>query len=334
MASPKSPARLEAEKLCRKFPDTPSRTLAKRIAAECKMTIDQARSTVRRIRGTCGNRARRLSTDKTLFQPKRKAGEKPQLPPSLAKKWEPFELGTGITVGILSDVHIPYHDEQALAAAVAYLKKRRPDVLLLNGDFADFYTISRYTKNPKKRNFKKEVKLLREGLAWLRSQFAKSRIIYKQGNHDERWDHWLWNHAPEISDLPQVRLSSILGARKLDIEFVGDGRPVMAGKLAIFHGHELSGGPFVPAMPARSAFLRTTASVMVGHHHRTSTHTQPNWKHEEIVCWSVGCLADLNPEYSRVNASNWGMAEVQVEDDGQFSVSNYRIGNDLKIRQS
>lgn len=328
----KTPARLAAEKLCRKFPDTASRTLAKRIAAEQKIGIESARTMVRSIRGAMGNRQRKVIADKTLFQPKRQAGAKPQLPPSLAKKWEPFELGTGISVGILSDVHIPYHDEAALAAAVAYLKKRKPDVLLLNGDFADFYTISRYTKNPKKRNFKREVKLLREGLSWLRSQFATSRIVYKMGNHDERWDHWLWNHAPEISDLPQVRLPSILGAKKLGIEFVGDGRPVMTGKLAVFHGHELSGGPFVPAMPARSAFLRTTASVMVGHHHRTSTHTQPNWKHEEIVCWSVGCLADLNPEYSRVNSHNHGCAVIDVADDGQFSVHNLRLNSDYAVR--
>ncbi len=330
----KTTHRLAAENLCRKFPDAPNRTLAKRIAAECKCTIEQARTTIRRIRGAIGSNHRKKTTDKSLFRPKGKAGTKPQLPPSLAKKWEPFELGCDITVGILSDVHVPYHNEQALAAAVAHLKKSKPDVLLLNGDFADFYTISRYTKNPKKRNFKREVKLLREGLAWLRSQFPASRIVYKMGNHDERWDHWLWNHAPEISDLPQVRLPAILGAKKHGIEFVGDGRPVMAGKLAIFHGHELSGGPFVPAMPARSAFLRTTASVMVGHHHRTSTHTQPNWKHEEIVCWSVGCLCDLNPEYSRVNSTNWGFARIEVETDGQFSVSNFRLGNDLKIRSS
>ena len=330
--SQKSPARLAAEQLCRKFPETASRTLAKRIAAEQKISIECARTIVRTIRGTKGEKQRKNTTDKTLFQPKRQAGAKPQLPPSLAKKWEPFELGTGISVGILSDVHIPYHDEAALAAAVAYLKKRKPDVLLLNGDFADFYTISRYTKNPKKRNFKREVKLLREGLSWLRSQFASSRIVYKLGNHDERWDHWLWNHAPEISDLPQVRLPSILTAKKHGIEFVGDKRPVMAGKLAVFHGHELTSGPFTPAMPSRTAFLRTTASVMVGHHHRTSTYAQQNWKHEEIVCWSVGCLADLNPEYNPVNSHNHGFAVIDVAADGQFSVHNLRLNSDYAVR--
>jgi predicted phosphodiesterase len=328
----KTTQRLAAEALCRKFPDAPNRTLAKRIAQECKCTIEQARATIRRIRGAIGSNHRKKTTDKSLFRPRGKAGTKPQLPPSLAKKWEPFELGTDITVGILSDVHVPYHDEQALAAAVEYLKKRRPDVVLLNGDYGDFYTISRFLKNPKKRNFKREIKLQREGLQWLRSQFPKARLVYKLGNHDERFDHWLWNHAPEISDLPQVRLPSILGCKKLGIDVVGDGRPVMAGKLAIFHGHELGGGIFSPVNAARGAFMRTTASVMIGHHHRTSSHTEPNWKHEEIACWSVGCLADLSPDFSRINKHNHGLAEVVVDGGGQFQVSNLRLNTDYVVR--
>ena len=330
---PKTPHRLAAEKLCRQFPETPNRTLAKRLSAEYRVSIETARQAIRTIRGASGKAKMEKTSDKSLYRPKGKAGaHKPKMPPSLAKKWEPFELGSGIRVGILSDIHIPYHDEQALTAAVEYLKKRRPDVVLLNGDYGDFYTISRFTKNPRKRNFKREIKLQREGLQWLRSQFPKARLVYKLGNHDERYDHWMWNHAVEISDLPQVRLPSILGCKKLGVEVVGDGRPVMAGKLAIFHGHEMNGGPFVPAMPARSAFLRTTASVMVGHHHRTSTHVQPNWKHEEIACWSVGCLCDLTPEYSRVNAFNHGSATVDVSEDGQFEVQNLRINSDYAVR--
>ena len=328
----KSPQRIAAERLCRKFPDAPSRTLAKRLASEYKCTVEQARTIIRTIRGTSGNTTRKKASDKSLYQAPRKAGTAPKLPPSLAKKWEPFELETNIRVGILSDVHIPYHDEQALAAAVAYLKKRKPDVVLLNGDYGDFYAISRFIKNPKKRNFKREIKLQREGLQWLRSQFPKARLVYKLGNHDERYDHWLWNHAVEISDLPQVRLPSILGCKKLGIDVVGDGRPVMAGKLAIFHGHELGNGIFSPVNAARGAFMRTTASVMIGHHHRTSSHTEPNWKHEEIACWSVGCLADLSPDYARINKHNHGLAEVVVDGGGQFQVSNLRLNADYVVR--
>jgi len=332
MARYKTTHRVLAERLCKKFPDTASRTLAKRIAAECKCTIEQARSSIRMVRGSHGDLQRTKIPNKTLFQKPRKAGEKPKLPPSLAKKWEPFDLGSGISVGILSDIHVPYHDEQALTAAVDYLKRRKPDVVLLNGDYGDFYSISRFIKNPKKRNFKREIRMQREGLAWLRSQFPRARLVYKLGNHDERYDHWLWNHAPEISDLPQVRLPAILGCKKLGIEVVGDGRPVMAGKLAIFHGHELGGGIFSPVNAARGAYMRTTASVLIGHHHRTSSHTEPNWKHEEIACWSVGCLADLSPDYSRINKHNQGLAEIEVASDGEFNVDNLRLSNDYRVR--
>jgi hypothetical protein len=85
-------------------------------------------------------------------------------------------------------------------------------------------------------------------------------------------------------------------------------------------------------MPARSAFLRTTASVLVGHHHRTSTHVEPNWKHEEIACWSVGCLCDLAPEYARVNKYNQGLSLVDVSEDGQFEVANLRLNTDYAVR--
>ena len=325
---------IAAEKLCRKFPDVPNRTLAKRIAAECKVTIEQARTVIRRIRGAAGKEHREKIPDKTLFRTPRKAGTKPQMPPSLAKKWEPFELGADVTVGVISDLHLPYHDEQAVAAAVAYLKRMKIDVLLINGDFGDFYTISRWIKDPKKRNFKREIRMQRECLAWLRSQFPKARIVAREGNHELRWSIFLWNSAPEICDLPQVRLPQILGMKKHGIEYVADQRPVMAGKLPIFHGHELGKSISSPVNAGRGVFMRMISTALVGHHHRTSSHTEPNWRHEEIACWSVGCLCDLSPEYARVNSYNHGLAVVDVDTDGQFQVANLRLNSDYVVRSA
>ena len=98
---PKTPHRVLAEKLCKKFPDTPSRTLAKRVSLECKVNMEMARTAVRTVRGVNGKFRREQTLDKSLFKPPGKAGAKPKLPPSLAKKWEPFEVGGGIRVGIL-----------------------------------------------------------------------------------------------------------------------------------------------------------------------------------------------------------------------------------------
>lgn len=328
----KSPARLVAERLCRKFPDAPSRTLAKRIAAECKVTIEQGRAAVRVVRGQNGTKNRQRITDKSLFQPARKAGQKPQLPPSLCEKWEPFDLGCDVTVGVISDLHIPYHDQQAVDAAVAYLKKRKPDVLLINGDYGDWYSVSRYMKDPKKRKLKREIKMQREGLKWLRSQFPKARIVAKEGNHEARWSHFLWNAAAEISEFPQVSLPRILGMKTLGIQYVDNQRPVMAGKLPIFHGHELGKGISSPVNAARGVFMRMISTALVGHHHRTSSHTEPNWRHEEIVCWSTGCLCGLNADYAVINKWNAGFAVVDVAADGQFEVDNLRLNTDYRVR--
>ena len=327
----KSPVRLRAAELCQQFPDTPNRTLAKRLASECKaITVEQARNHIREVRGVHGKKSA-----KTAEAPKApgKAGTKPQLPPSLAEPWLPFELSAGV-IGAISDIHIPYHSTLAIGSAVKKLKKRKIDTLLLNGDIGDYYSISRHQKNPKLRDFKKELQLQLQFLQWIRSEFPKCRIIYKAGNHEDRWDHWLWNCAPEISDHPRMRLSEWLEFDNLGIEWVADERPIMAGKLPIFHGHELGKTIFSPVNPARGAFLRTHHTVLVSHSHQTSGHADTNLWHDETFVWSIACLCDMTPKYARINRWNWGFAEIEVYNDKSFDVSNLRIGKDGVVRSS
>lgn len=331
MASPKSSTSLRADELCKQFPDAPSRTLAKKLQAEVgTITLERARGFIRSSRGVCGKKSRQYAV---APRAPGKAGTKPQIPPSQAETWEPFQL-TGGRVAVISDVHVPYHSQVAIESAIAHLKKRKPNTLLLNGDIGDFYSISRWQKNPKLRDLKKELDAQVQFLQWIRSQFPKAAIVYKAGNHEDRWDHWLWNCAPEISDHPRMRLSEWLELEKLGIEWVADERPIMAGKLPIFHGHELGKSIFSPVNPARGAFLRTHHTVMVGHSHQTSGHADTNLWHEEVFIWSTGCLCDLTPKYARVNRWNWGFAEVEIHDAKTFDVSNYRIAKTGEVRRS
>jgi predicted phosphodiesterase len=304
-------------------------SLAKRLASEFSATLANARSMVCDIRGQNGDSRRDRAT-----QPKEsRAGAKPKMPPSSAEPWLPFELSWSKRVLILSDTHIPYHDEQSLESAVAWGKKQSPDAILLNGDIGDFYTISRWQKNPKKRDFKAELTAVRQFSEWLRYEFPKARIVWKKGNHDERWDHWLWNHAPEISDCEEMLLENWMQCDKWKIEMVGDQRPVMCGRLPVFHGHELGrSGIASPVNPARGAFLRTHHTVLVGHSHQTSGHADTNLWHEETFVWSTGCLCDLTPEYARVNRWNHGFARVDISEDGSFDVANLRIGRRGEVR--
>lgn len=329
-APPKSAARLEAERLCSKYPEATSLSLAKRIAKEFSTSQENARNMVRAARGNFGKRKRHKATSP---KPNGKAGQKPKMPPSLAEPWTPFVADGVKRVGIISDVHVPYHDERAFAAAVDHLKKQSIDTLILNGDFADFYRISRWQKDPRKRRFSEERTSIIEALDWLRDCFPKARLIWKDGNHEERWTHWIWEKAAEIYDLPACQIPSLLEFDRNRIEYVTDQRPIMLGKLPIFHGHELPKTMASPVNAARGAFMRMLDSVLIGHGHRTSTHAEPNWTHKEITCWSTGCLCDMAPEYARLNKWNFGFALVDVSLDGEYGVHNMRISNG-KVRAS
>ena len=256
------------------------------------------------------------------------------MPSSKAPAWEPYDPQLPGLWGVLSDIHVPYHSEVALKAAVEHLKSQKIVGLLLNGDIADFYSISRYVKNPANRDFGDELTQVRQLLKWLRQEFPGVRMVYKQGNHEERYQVWLWQHAAELSLQPEMSLDVWLHCNLYDIHMVGDQLPVMLGKLPVLHGHEKGKGMSAPVNQARGAFLRLHHTVLEGHGHRTSGHCEPDMWGDEVFCWSTGCLADLRPEYARINKYNHGFATVDVHADGSFDVANMRITKDGVVRTS
>jgi predicted phosphodiesterase len=323
-----------AKRLCRENPDHPTRGLARRLVKEANgaITIEQARKRIGRQFGVMGNRHRKRTKAVAPREP-RQAGVEYKMPPSIAEEWTPHDLGVTGRIGILSDVHIPYHDERAVAAAVDYLAALGLDCLLLNGDICDFYSISRWTKDPTKRDFSGELEACRDFVGWLRQRFPKIPIVYKSGNHEERFQHFIWQHAPELSRDRLTSLQAWLHLDKHDITLIENQRPILAGKLPILHGHELPKGVAAPVNPARGAFMRTLTTVLVGHSHRTSGHAESDMWHDETFCWSTGCLCDLTPEYARINRWNHGFAIATVHDGGEFDVANLRIA-DGKVRSS
>jgi len=324
-----------ARRLCTAHPEANTRSLARRLVAESNnaITFEQARKRIMRQFGRNGVHDLR-HTKAVAPRPARTNGHLYSMPRAMTEAWTPHVLKVTGPVGILSDVHVPYHSEVAVAAAVGHLKTQRLAALLLNGDIADFYAISRYMKDPKRRDFKAELEAVRSFLQWLRHEFPGIPIVLKCGNHEERWQHWLFQHAAEISDDPRMSLTAWLDLKENDIELVEDQRPVMLGKLPVLHGHELPKGMAAPVNVARGAFLRTLSTCLVGHSHRTSNHAESNMWHHETACWSTGCLCDLRPDYQKFNRWNHGFAMVTVHDGGAFDVQNYRVMLDGTVRSA
>jgi predicted phosphodiesterase len=319
-----------------KHPDATSTSLGRRLYAENVErfpTQNAAYLAIRRAKGNQGNHHRKYTPN--LGKPNGTVGWVPECPPSQAESWEPFVIESPARVLSLSDAHVPYHVPKAIEAAVEYARKKfKPDVVLLNGDWADFYQVSRWEKNPDRCDgMVAEMQVVEESLSWLRGRFPKARMIYKMGNHEERWDKYIWGKAPELWKLSACRIWDILKLHEKGIEWVSDQRPIMAGELPILHGHEL--GNFTNSVNhARGSFLRTLHAVLVGHGHRTSTHCEPNMFKSETTTWSQGALCDLSPEYARFNKWNWGFATVETDKAGAFNLMNYRMNNDFSVRTS
>lgn len=227
-------------------------------------------------------------------------------------------------IGILSDIHFPYYDKEALNAAIAYLRKWKPDCILLNGDIIDCYQLSRFERDPRARSFKYELDMFRNFVIQLRDIFKNTRIVFRQGNHEMRYESHILNRIPELVDLELFSFENVISAKQLGIEVLGNKRIIMAGKLNIVHGHEFARGFAAPVNPARGFFLKAKNNVLGGHHHQISQHQEQDINGNITGAWSTGCLCELHPKYMPINNWSTGFATV-LQDSGTFEVDNLKI---------
>jgi hypothetical protein len=195
----------------------------------------------------------------------------------------------------------------------------------LNGDITDFFAVSRWERDPREVNLKREIDQTVEFFAYMRQRFPKSKIVWKQGNHEERWEHYLWRKAPELLNVDSFDVAEIFKLNQFRIELVRDKRIIMAGKLPVLHGHEFPKGLTNPVNQARGMFLRGLECAIAGHGHRSSEHAEASLLGKLITCWSTGCLCNLNPDYAVINKWNHGFAFVEISKGGEFHVTNKRI---------
>jgi predicted phosphodiesterase len=281
-------------------------------------SLETARTCLRSIEGKSGTRvAVRKEVDARPKNPY-------NLPQSDEAVYEPYNIDAKRLL-VLSDIHIPYHSIDALTCTFDYAKKEKPDAILLNGDTIDFFGLSRFMKDPKKRSVAHELQAFKELVDVIKKTF-NAKIYYKMGNHCERYEHFLWMKAHELVGIEEFDFSNIIKARAEGIEIIKDKRIMKAGDLNIIHGHEFGGSVFSPVNIARGLFLKGKVSAMQGHNHQTSEHTESNMNGEITTTWSLGCLCELHPAYLPINKWNWGMALIDI--DGQnFEVRNKRIHN-------
>lgn len=314
-----------ARRIIDKYPTWSKKQLGKelhRLYPDHFKHAEDGRSAIRNVTDSNGKERRATLTDKYIG---------PKLNPGRANDFTPYILN-GLRILNLSDIHIPYHDREALMLALNWGKQFQPDTILLNGDIIDCYQLSNFQKDPKERKFNEELEELHNFLSDLRENFPDVELIYKMGNHEERYERFLMTQAKDIDGLTDgdgleiLSWESITHAKKYGHKIVTNKRIIKAGKLNIGHGHEFGKSIFSPVNPARGYYLRAKSSFIGGHYHQTSEHVERDLNGGITGCWSTGCLCDLNPAYMPINRWNLGFAAVEVEGD-QFTVYNKKILN-------
>lgn len=296
-------------KYLKKFPNTPNLTLAKKIYKENTKSftnVDTIRSIIRRQTGQHGKQKGKDESLHTAPKPLNPFN----LPESYSNDFSTYEIKQTSTL-VISDLHFPYQNNKAIETALQYGLDNNVTCILINGDLIDFANISRHEKDFRHRSINDEFIAVRAFLVALRDNFPKAKIVYKHGNHDERWEKWLYVKAPEIFDVADFQLEILLKLGELKIEVVKDKRPIKIGKLTILHGHELFGMGGVN--PARATFTKTMEDTLVGHYHRTSSHSEPTMNGRLISVHSQGCLCELHPMFMPVNKWGHGFSLVRLD---------------------
>jgi len=288
--------------------------------------VEEVRSTIRYYRGRVGTADRIKLTDKRFELPAPSINNPFSMPTADKYVYKDFHIPASIErVLVIADTHIPYHDMKMLTAVMAQAKRWKPDCIIINGDLFDFYYESVFVQEPGKAWLAEELDKGRQFLTMLRVNFPDALIVWKLGNHDDRFKLYTWRKAPQFAGIPETRLDVVLGLPNLGIQYVPDKQIVRCGKLSIIHGHEFAQSLTNPVNPARGLFLRAKSSSMCAHHHQTSEHTEPNIKDEIITCWSLGCCCQLHPQFMPINKWNHGFAEIEKTPNGNYQVDNYRV---------
>jgi predicted phosphodiesterase len=320
-------------KWCEEYPDMPHLTLARMIYDKHSAlftSVNTLRLAVKYHRGLHKN-----GRKKKILKPVPYSGEQSSVqysyraPKSYGKDRTDFVIHGAQRILRLSDIHFPIHEPTALEAAIRYGAQHDPTIILLDGDIADLSDFSTHEATSLATYVREEMAMIAEFFDALRDTFPKARIIWKEGNHEQRFLKYLLRKAPELlaTDcfdlLSFVRFISGREDATHRVEWVSDQRIIRCGKLAFLHGHEFRGGGGVN--PARWLYLRTGENAICGHFHRTSEHSEPSLSGEQRGAWSTGCLCHLSPDYLRHNKWNHGFAWVDVDKAGNFRVKNIRI---------
>lgn len=228
---------------------------------------------------------------------------------------------------VLSDIHFPYHCKKSIMLALRYGKQHNVDAILLNGDILDFYQLSKFTKDYRKKDIEDELAIFRFFIDQLKQRFPEATIYYKEGNHEQRLGRFIMEHAQRFGGL--INLENLVNFKDHGVVYLKDNIGVKVGKLSIIHGHEIRAGMGVVNI-ARTYYMKAQSNILFGHWHQNQEYITKNLDGHIQGAWAQGCLCRLDSEYT-YGINQWvnGFSIVErMNSQGDFRVTLKKIINE------
>lgn len=210
---------------------------------------------------------------------------------------------------VVAEPHIPYHSRSGLDLFLQVAEHERPDILIIIGDFCDFYGVSAHDKSPDRANrMDWELAVCNQILDRLDALGATTKI-YIEGNHEDRLRRYLMQN-PALHSV--VNTQSLLGLPARGWEFVPYKDHRRLGAVHFTHDVGCAG---------RNAVFRALDtyqhSVVSGHTHRLQYIVEGSAVGDCKISATFGWLGDVEQVDYMVKAKarkdwalGWGMGYI------------------------
>jgi len=229
----------------------------------------------------------------------------------------------------------PFHDRKILDLSIKLTRETEPDLIVVLGDMLDLAEWSLKFQRKPEMFFTTQSTLieLHWWLAQLRKAAPEAKIVYLEGNHEDRImraivenmkSAYMLKAADDVKGDPMLSVPNMLGLDSLDIEYIGNypnNEYWINDNLVCIHGDKVSS---VPGKTAGNVVKDARASVIMGHSHRLEMASKTIYARRGDVTYralSLGCMAKIGGKTPGTKEKqNWQNA---------LGVVKYKEGNDI-----
>ena len=224
-------------------------------------------------------------------------------------------------VVVANDFQIPDHDPLAIQLLINFLSKEQPDWFIINGDFLNLATLSKYDSSPSEHTFLYEITMGNQILSQIRKAIPNAKIDFLEGNHEWRMRQYLIRKAKELWGVPELAIPYFLKLSENNIEW----HPVKDRLTKFSDNHIKIGDLWVghwdmvradSAYTAKNLVDKKGVNLLQGHTHRGGSNFRRFVDGRIVGGWENFCMCNFDPAYT--NNPNWGQG---------FSVVWHQIGH-------